>query len=158
LLVGVYVDYLIITGNDTDEIAKFKQEMSARFKMSDLDLLCFYLGIEVRQGGDGIKLSQTAYARKILEHAGMASCNSCHTPMQPCLKLSKASTAAPVDATEYRSLVGCLRYLVHTRPDIAFAVSYVSRFMENPTTEHLNTATSRAWSTTADTTSVAVRS
>jgi hypothetical protein len=48
LLVGVYVDDLIITRNDASKIAKFKREMSARFKMSDLGLLCFYLGIEVR--------------------------------------------------------------------------------------------------------------
>jgi hypothetical protein len=58
--------------------------------------------------------------------------------MEHRLKLSKASTAAPVDATEYRGLVGCLRYLVHTRPDISFAVGYVSRFMEHPTVDHLN--------------------
>jgi hypothetical protein len=83
LLVGVYVDDLIITGNDASEIVKFKRDMSAKFKMSDLGLLCFYLGIEVHQGSDGIKLSQAAYARKILERAGMASCNPCHTPMEP---------------------------------------------------------------------------
>jgi hypothetical protein len=59
--------------------------------------------------------------------------------MEPRMKLTKASTAAPVDATEYRGLVGCLQYLVHTRPDIVFTIGYVSRFMENPTTEHLNT-------------------
>ena len=106
--------------------------------MSDLGLLCFYLGIEVQQGEHGISLSQAGYARKILERAGMDSCNPCHTPMEARLKLSKTSTAAPVDATEYRGLVGCLRYLVHTRPDIAFAVGYVSRFMERPTSEHLS--------------------
>ncbi|KAL5224135.1 hypothetical protein ABZP36_010774 [Zizania latifolia] len=138
LLVGVYVDDLIITGNDANEIAKFKQEMSARFKMSDLCLLYFYLGIEVHQGGDGIELSQTAYVCKILERTGMLSCNPYHTPIEAHLKLSKTSTAVPVDAIEYRGLIGCLRYLVHTRPDIAFTVGYVSRFMENPTIEHLN--------------------
>ena len=42
-----------------------------------------------------------------------------------------------MDATFYRSIVGSLRYLVHTRPDITFAVGYVSRFMEAPTAEHL---------------------
>jgi hypothetical protein len=52
--------------------------------------------------------------------------------------MSKASTATSVDTTEYRGLVGCLRYLVHIRPDISFAVGYVSRFMEHPTVEHLN--------------------
>jgi hypothetical protein len=43
-----------------------------------------------------------------------------------------------VDVTLYRSIVGSLRYLVHSRPDIAFAVGYVSRFMEKPTMEHLS--------------------
>jgi hypothetical protein len=138
LFVGVYVDDLFITGNDAAEIAKFKQQMSSRFKMSDLGLLCFYLGIEVQQGRDGIKLLQSAYARKILERAGMGSCNPCHTPMEHRLKMSKTSTATPVDTTKYRGLVGYLCYLVHTRPDISFAVGYVSRFMEHPTVEHLN--------------------
>jgi hypothetical protein len=49
--------------------------------------------------------------------------------METRLHLIKASTEALVDASEYRSLVGSLRYLVHTRPDIAHSVSYVSRFM-----------------------------
>jgi hypothetical protein len=137
LLVGVYVDDLIITGNDVDEIVKFKLQMQASFKMSDLGLLSFYLGIEVQQGSSGISLSQTTYARRILDKAGMANCNACTTPMEPRCKMSKQSVAPPTLAMEYRSLVGSLRYLVHTRPDIAFTVGYVSRFMEKPTTEHL---------------------
>lgn len=56
--------------------------------------------------------------------------------MEPRLKLGKESKASPIDSTEYRDIVGSLRYLVHTRPDIAFAVGYVSRFMEKLTTEH----------------------
>ena len=56
--------------------------------------------------------------------------------MEERLKLTKASTTAKVDATLYRSIVGCLRYLVHTRPDIAFVVGYVSRFMEDPLDDH----------------------
>jgi hypothetical protein len=57
--------------------------------------------------------------------------------MESHLKLSKFSTHPAVDPTEYRRIVGALRYLVNTRPDIAFAVGYVSRIMEKPTTEHL---------------------
>ena len=57
--------------------------------------------------------------------------------MEERLKLSRDSTAPPVDATEYRRLVGSLRYLVHTRPDLAFAVGFVSRCMERPTEEHM---------------------
>ena len=67
----------------------------------------------------------------------MAGSNPCHVPMEPRFKLSKYSTAPAMDATEYRSIVGSLRYLVHTRPDLTFAVGFVSRFMEAPTEEHL---------------------
>ena len=66
----------------------------------------------------------------------MADCNPCATPMEERLKLSKASTATKVDATLYWSIVGGLRYLVHMTPDIAFAVGYVSRFMEDPREDH----------------------
>ena len=58
------------------------------------------------------------------------------TSMEERLKLTKTSTAAKVDATLYQSIVGGLRYLVHTRPDIAFVVGYVSRFMEDPREDH----------------------
>jgi hypothetical protein len=51
--------------------------------------------------------------------------------------MSKQIAAPTTLVTEYRSLVGSLRYLVHTQPDIAFAIGYMSHFMERPTTEHL---------------------
>jgi hypothetical protein len=77
------------------------------------------------------------YASKLLHLAGMGECNPAVVPMEPRLKLSKESKAPAIDATFYRTIMGCLRYLVHTRPDISFAVGYVSRFMEAPTSEHL---------------------
>ena len=55
--------------------------------------------------------------------------------MEERLKLSRDSTAE-VDTTQYQRLVRSLRYLAHTRPDFAFSVGYVSRFMQRPTTEH----------------------
>ena len=66
----------------------------------------------------------------------MAECKPCVTPMEERLKLTKASTATKVDATLYRIIVGSLRYLVHTRPDITFVVGYVSRFMKDPREDH----------------------
>ena len=62
LLIGVYVDDLVITGSDSSDIDKFKLEMQSLFQMSDLGLLSYYLGIEVRQGPSGIDISQAAYA------------------------------------------------------------------------------------------------
>nr|XP_020176043.1 uncharacterized mitochondrial protein AtMg00810-like [Aegilops tauschii subsp. strangulata] len=105
--------------------------------MSDLGLLSFYLGIEVKHTANDISLNQAAYAGKIVEKADLVGCNPTHTPMELCFKLSRVSFALARDETAYRSVVGALRYLVHTRPDIAYSVGYVSRFMEAPTTEHL---------------------
>jgi hypothetical protein len=89
LLVGIYVDDLLITGADEKEIAKFKLQMKELFKMSDLGLLSYYLGIEVHQKLGEITLCQEAYAKKILEKCGMEECNPTHVPMEPRLKLQK---------------------------------------------------------------------
>ena len=67
LLVGVYVDDLVITGTKDAEVAAFKEEMKATFQMSDLGPLCFYLGIEVHQDDSGITLRQTAYAKRVVD-------------------------------------------------------------------------------------------
>jgi len=104
--------------------------------MSDLGPLSFYLGIEVRQDDSGITLQQTAYAKRVVELARLTDCNPALTPMEERLKLSRDCPTEEVDATQYRRLVGSLRYLTHTRPDLAFSVGYVSRFMQRPTTEH----------------------
>jgi hypothetical protein len=137
LIVGVYVDDLVITGGDPRDISTFKEEMKATFKMSDLGLLHYYLGLEVKQSGSGITICQSAYAAKILEGAGLTGCNPSLTPMESRLKLSKSSSAPAVDPTSYRSIVGSLRYLMNSRPDLAYSVGYLSRFMESPTAEHM---------------------
>jgi hypothetical protein len=136
LLAGVYVDNLVITDTKDVEVTAFKEEMKVTFQMSDLGLLSFYLGIEVHQGDSGITLLQTAYAKRVVELAGLTNCNPALTLMEERLKLSHDSTTEEVDATQYRRLVGNLCYLTHTRPNLAFSVGYVSRFMQRPTTEH----------------------
>ena len=136
LLVGIYVDDLLITGADEAVIAKFKLQIKEIFKMDDLGLLSYYLGIEVQQKPEGITLCQEAYAKKILESCGMDYCKPTHVPMEPRLILSKKSEAPAVDATEYRKVVGSLRHLVNTRPDLAYSVGIVSHFLKAPTMEH----------------------
>ena len=63
---------------------------------------------------------------KILEAVGMKECNSCETPMECHLKLNKLKDEDPVKPTEYRSIIGSLRYIINTRPDLAYAVDVVS--------------------------------
>jgi hypothetical protein len=137
LLVGVYMDDLVITGSSLAAVEGFKEEMKRAFLMSDLGLLSFYLGIEVRQDAKGITLRQAHYAKKILEMAGMTDCKATTTPMEERLRLSRDSMTEEVDTMLYCCIVGSLRYLVHTRPDLMYAVGYVSRLLERPTEEHL---------------------
>ncbi|XP_066323812.1 uncharacterized mitochondrial protein AtMg00810-like [Miscanthus floridulus] len=119
-----------------EDINSFKHEMAAHFRMSDLGVLSCYLGIEVRQGKEELTLGQSVYTSKLLEQSGMVECKLCMTPIEERLKLTKASTAAKVDATLYQSIVDDLRYLVHIRLNIVFAVGYISRFMEDPREDH----------------------
>jgi hypothetical protein len=114
LIVGVYVDDLVITGSNGGVIEAFKEEMKRKFAMSDLGLLSYYLGIEVDQRDDCITLCQSAYIAKILKAAGMAGCNAAHTPMENRLKLTNTDSGGAMDTTLYRSIVGSLRYLCKT--------------------------------------------
>jgi hypothetical protein len=98
LLVGVYVDDLIITDAEEHEVEAFKAQMKI-FDMSDLGLLSFYHGVEVRQDANGITLRQTHYAKQILELGGMSGCNPVHTLMEEQLRLSRHNTAKEVDPT-----------------------------------------------------------
>jgi hypothetical protein len=76
LIVGVYVDDLLITGSSLKSIDRFKKEMAAIFRMSDLGLLTYYLEIEMQQTNKGISLCQESYAKKILEKGELLGCNS----------------------------------------------------------------------------------
>ncbi|KAD2804667.1 hypothetical protein E3N88_38044 [Mikania micrantha] len=122
LIIGVYVDDLLITGGCSEKIREIKKNMEEKFEMTDLGLLSYYLGIQVTQSDQGIKLQQTGYANKILDEAGLRDCNPTKYPMEPGLKLSKEDESEDADATQFRKWIGCLRYLTHTRPDLTYAV------------------------------------
>jgi hypothetical protein len=82
LLVGVYVDGLIVIGGCNKVISTFKKQMQTEFRISDLGLLSFYMGIEVHQDNGKTTLSQGAYAKRIVEKAGLVGCNPCATTME----------------------------------------------------------------------------
>ncbi|GKC62515.1 ribonuclease H-like domain, reverse transcriptase, RNA-dependent DNA polymerase [Tanacetum coccineum] len=111
--------------------------MEEKFEMSDLGLLAYYLGIEVTQTSGDISIKQTAYANKILKEAGMIDCNETLIPMDPGTRLTKNTEGTLVNSTEYRSLIGCLRYLLHTRPDLSYSVRLLSHFMQEPREQHM---------------------
>lgn len=90
--------------------------------MTDLGHMSDFLGLEVRQDKSGIFVSQEAYAKEILKKFKMEGFNPVSTPVESGTKLSRYDEGKAVDATLYRSLVGSLRYLTCTRPDIAYGV------------------------------------
>ena len=140
LIVCLYVDDLIFTGSNPNMFKDFKNEMTMEFEMTDIGLMAYYLGIEVKQKEDGIFISQESYTKEILKKFKMDDCNPISTPMECGIKLFKDDEAEKVDPTLFKSLVGCLRYLTCTRPDILYATGLVSRYMETPTTTHFKAA------------------
>jgi hypothetical protein len=104
-----------------------------------------YLGIEIEQTKEGIRLHQTRYAEEILKRFGMENAHGVDTPMAPHSKLSKCEDESKLlnkeDKATYQSIVGALMYLmVCTRPDLAFTLSRLSKFCDSPSTVHMKAA------------------
>ena len=93
--------------------------------------------MEVARSKKGIMVSQQKYILNLLKETGMMGCRPANTPIDPNQKLQSEGNGDPVDTTRYQRLVGRLIYLSHIRPDIAFAVSLVSQFMQSPLKENL---------------------
>jgi len=134
----VYVDDIVIAGNDTTKIVQLKKHLFSHFQTKDLGYLKYFLGIEVAQSGDGVLIFQRKYALDILEETGMQNCRPVDSPMDPNLKLMADQSEVYPDPERYRRLVGKLIYLTITRPDISFVVGVVSQFMQNPHLDHWN--------------------
>ncbi|GMI75822.1 cysteine-rich RLK (RECEPTOR-like protein kinase) 8 [Hibiscus trionum] len=110
--------------------------MTKEFEMTHIGEMSYFLGVEVKQTVEGTFLSQKKYVEQTLSNFRMKDCKPVATPAETGTKLSVDSTREPVNPTLFKSLVGSLRYLTITRPDITYAVGLVSRFMENPKQDH----------------------
>ncbi|KAL0339561.1 UNVERIFIED_CONTAM: Retrovirus-related Pol polyprotein from transposon RE2 [Sesamum radiatum] len=136
LIVSLYVDDLIYTGNNEKMIQVFKEDMMKTFEMSDLGLMHFFLGIEINQEKEGIFICQRKYTETLLKKFKMESCKTVTTPLVTGEKYQKEDGSQKVDGSMYRSLIGSLLYLTATRPDIMFATCLLSRFMQSPSQVH----------------------
>lgn len=137
LIVSVYVDDVIYTSNSETMREAFKESMKLEFAMSDLGKMKYFLGVEVIQDQEGIFINQKKYASEVLKRFGMEHCNSVRNPTVQGCKLTKEGVGPEVDATLYKQMVGSLRYLTATRPDLIYSVNLVSRYMEKPKEQHL---------------------
>ncbi|XP_070666587.1 uncharacterized protein [Malus domestica] len=117
----IYVDNMIITGDDHDEILKLQNNLAAEFEMKNLGDLKYFLGVEVAHSSKGIFLSQCKYVLDLLKESGMLGCKPVDTPIVEKHHLCLDPNQKSVDKGRYQRLVGRLIYLAHTRPDIAYA-------------------------------------
>ena len=84
----VYVDDIVITGNDIVDISQLKEHLCRHFQTKDLGSLKYFLGIEVAQSKYGVVISQRKYALDILHENGMIDCKLVENPMDPNQKLT----------------------------------------------------------------------
>ncbi|KAK3021290.1 hypothetical protein RJ639_047281 [Escallonia herrerae] len=136
----IYVDDILLTGNDLQEIERLKKFLLKRFRIKDLGDLKYFLGIEFSRSKKGIFMSQRKYALDILQDSGLLGVRPDKFPMEQNLKLTPTDGILQSDPTKYRRLVGRLIYLTVTRPDIVYSVRTLSQFMHEPRKPHWNAA------------------
>ena len=144
-ILAVHVDDCLITGSSPHVISEYKRKLNERYPLTDLGPVHWLLGIKVTRNRDArtISLSQTSYIDAILKRFSLSDAKPVATPIVPGAYYTKAD--APSDATAsahmnkipYREAVGSLMYAsIATRPDITYAISTLSQFLENPGEVH----------------------
>lgn len=140
LHVLVYVDDLIISGNDASAVENFKEYLRKCFHMKDLGVLKYFLGIEVARNSEGIFLCQRKYTLDIITEAGLLGSRPIGFPIEQNHTLALAKGPLLTDPERYRRLVGRLIYLSSTRPDLVYTVHILAQFMQHPRQDHWDAA------------------
>ncbi|GJZ63926.1 retrovirus-related pol polyprotein from transposon TNT 1-94 [Tanacetum coccineum] len=137
LHVQIYVDDFIFASTDPQDCDHFSNEMSFKFQMSMMGQISFFLGLQISQNPRGIFVNQSKYAKEILKKFDLHNSDPVDTPMVEQTKLDEDLLGIPVDQTRYQGMVGCLMYLIASRPNMVFAVCMCARYQSKPTKKHL---------------------
>ena len=136
VIVGIYVDDLIIASPSLDQIQFVKNALMIKYSMKDLGELNTIIGIKVIRDRDGISMNQGKYIDAIVDRFNMNDAYAAYVPMLSNIKFTSYMDPLydPIDLTTedipYRQAVGALLYATQcTRPDINFSVSKVSQYM-----------------------------
>lgn len=137
-----HVDDMLVMTNTLDESLKIENDLSKFFEITCLGPVTNFLGVKIdRLSDSSFLLSQTAYLEKLMHRFQMQDAKASKYPLDTSYLSEADTTMALPDNLLYRSLIGCLLYIsVHTRPDIAAAVSILSRRIANPTQRDWNEA------------------
>ena len=121
-VVLIYVDDILLAGNNLQEMECLKRSILNRFRIKDLGDLKYFLGIEFSCSNKGIFMSQRKYALDILQDSGLLVACPDKFSMEQNLKLTPTDGKLLDDPTKYRRLVGRLIYLTVTMPDIVYPI------------------------------------
>ena len=136
----LYVDDIIITGNNSQHVSSLIATHSSVFELKDLGDLNYFLGVQISRTQFGLTLCQSKYASEVLHRFHMENSKPTKTPCCPSSRLLLNDGVAFFDPLEFRSMVGALQYLTFTCLDLAFSVHQLCQFMSSPTTVHLEAA------------------
>ena len=126
-LILLYVDDMIITGDNSAGIHSLQHFLSQHFEMKDLGTLSYFLRLEVTLSSDGYYFSQAKYASNLLSKAGITNKKTVSIPLKYNAKLTPLDGEPISDATRYRQLVGSLIHVTVTCLDISHDVGMVSK-------------------------------
>lgn len=132
----VYVDDIILTGNNPIAIDNIVNRLSTTFAVQDMGPLSYFLGIEVTKQGPDLILSQRKYILEILQKAGLSHAKPVDTPITTTANLALGDSPSFENPIRYRQVIGALQYATLSRPDISYVVNKVCQFMHSPTENH----------------------
>lgn len=134
IIILVYVDDLLIPGNNNDAITT--KHFLSTFHMKDMGLVRYFLGLEVDHTPYGYFLSQRKYIQDFLQEYGLSTCKLVRLPTDAHHKLHITFRAPLPNLEPYQRLIGKLIYLTISRPNISFTIHALSKFMHQPTAPH----------------------
>ena len=135
LMIALYVDDLLIAGSSITEVKTLKSKLSSRFEMKDMGAARVMLGLMITRdrATRRVFISQSEYARTVLERFGMEKSKPVATPMDKSYSIHEGTDSDPINTTQYRQAIGSLMYLmIGSRPDLAYSIGKLSQHCENP--------------------------